>query len=153
MSSFTVQIQSSNKLSTSTGGTFYFNLNWASIPFLEQDATYEVNFSFVSDDLGTYDANVMKKIYILSLPDLGNRNCFNAGNTSTTLPSTEVGIIRPYSIGTTYALTASVQDNPSIIFKGVPRSNQFIVELWNIGKTVKYDITATWLLLLHFKKI
>lgn len=153
MSSFTVQISSLNKLSTSSGGTFYFNLNWASIPFLEQDATYEVNFSFVSDDLGVYDANVMKKVYILSLPDLGNRNCFNAGNTSTTTTSTEVGIIRPYAIGTTYALTASVQDNPSIIFKGVPHSNQFAVELWSIGRDTKYNISVAWILLLHFKKI
>ena len=153
MSSFTLQIQSANKLSTSSGGTFLFNMNWASIPFLDRDADYEVNFSFVSDDLGATDATTIKKVYIVSLPDLGNRNCFLAGNTTSIKSGTEIGIVRPYAIGTNYAISATVQDNPSINFKGVPSTNQFTVELWNINRDSKFNITAAWILLLHFKKI
>jgi hypothetical protein len=150
--SFTVQFNYENRLPSSTATSLLFNLNWSAIPFIDRDCDYELSFCFSTESQGGADANTVNKTCILSMPTLGNRNCFLGGKTTTTQSGIELGIIKPYAVSTNYALASNFQDNPPIVLKGIPTTNEVVIEFFNAGKTAKQTVT-NWVLMIHFKKI
>jgi hypothetical protein len=153
----TIVILSNNKLPVSVNnGNAIYNIDWS---YLENDCNYKLNFSFVSKQIGQTTDLIMNNVYLLTFPDLGSRRCFIAGNTTTTQSSGEIGMLRPYAIGGATAntnfwgLTANTNDNPPIIIRGRPSSNQFTVQIYTIDKTAIYNPVADYVLLLHFEKI
>ena len=151
--SFTIVLPSQKKLS-GTNGDALFNINWS---FLDDNCDHKVTFQFSSKSLTT-DAQVMNQVYLLCTPDLGNRNCFIAGNTSSTMSSNELGIIRPSEVAVVgaasyYNLLARAGDNPPIILHGRPSNNQFSIEIYEIDKSAIYVPPTHWVMILHFEKI
>jgi hypothetical protein len=113
----------------------------------------------VSKQVGQTSDLVMNNVYLITCPDLGSRTCFIAGNTTTTQSSGEIGMLRPYAIAgatantTFYGLTANTNDNPPIIIRGRPSTNQFTIQIYTIDKTAIYNPVADYVLLMHFDKI
>lgn len=151
--SFTVVLPSQKKLS-GTNGDALFNINWS---FLDDNCDHKVTFNFSSKSL-IADAQIMNQVYLICSPDLGNRNCYIAGNTTSTMSSNELGIIRPSElavVGATgyYNLISAADSNPPIILHGRPSNNQFGIQIFGIDKTVIYVPASDWIMILHFEKI
>lgn len=153
--SYTVPVLSYNKLSGVNSDAVY-NIDWS---FMSDDCDYKLSFSFVSKQVGQTTDLIMNSVYLLTCPDLGSRRCYLAGKTTTTLSSSEIGILRPYGIAgqtagsTFYGLSANTNDNPPIIIRGRPSSNQFMVQIYTIDKQALINLNADYVLLLHFEKI
>ena len=151
--SFTVVFPSQKKLSGSNGAAL-FNINWS---FLDADCDHKVTMHFSSKSI-TADAQIMNQVYLVCAPNLGNRNCFIASNTTSTVSSNELGIIRPSEVAVVatssyYNLLARAGDNPPIILHGRPSDNQFAIQIFEIDKSAIFVPSAHWVMILHFEKI
>lgn len=175
---YTVNILSTNRLpqSASIGDAFY-NINWS---FLPNDCDYKMTFKFLSEQEAIVNGTSLNEIYILSSPDLGSRNCYYAGKTTTTQSSNDFGVIYPYfmqhSVAQTgtisqntaptpntttqtvgfnsyYGFKANASDNLPIYFRGRPSDNQLNIQIYNIDRTAIHALTADYVLMLNFEKV
>ena len=106
---YTITILSANRLPESPSiGNAHYNINWS---FLPNDCDYKISFSFLSKQEAVAGATVLNQVYLISSPDLGSRNCYFAGKTTTTQSSNELGAIRPYFSRIPLATTGTISQN------------------------------------------
>ena len=175
---YTITILSINKLPNSgSNGDAIYNINWS---FLPDNCDYKISFSFISKQEATAGNSVMNQVYLISSPDLGSRQSYIAGKTTTTVSSNEIGAIYPYAIqvsaaqtgtitnntaptantttqtigfNTYYGFKAAASDNVPIYMRGRPTSNQFTVQIYAIDKSFIHAMSADYALTINFEKV
>ena len=148
--SFTLYLNSSNGTLTNAGSTqsVEYNFNWS---VLEDNASYELSFSFVSKDAGALTAGTQ---YALRLGGIGClNNTYNVTSLGVATSTEIIGTLSPSSVNNTHYLVSMNYDNPPVYIKNKPVGNNFRVEIMNlVGNTIP-AFTAEWALVLFFKKL
>lgn len=123
-----------------------YNINWG---FMTEECEYELTFQFYAEGLDKHTPALL-----LSLPNIGVRECYSAGNQSSTMSSDIVGIIKPMYMGVDIvSSSSSYADNCPIRLRGRPSSNELIVRLAVLDGVTIEKYLSFYALMLHFKKI
>jgi hypothetical protein len=148
--SFTLYLNSENGTKVNAGSTqaVSYNFNWS---VLDNNASYELAFSFASKDGGALTAGSQ---FALRLNGIGGlNNSYNITSNGAATSTEIIGTISPQSVANTHYLYAAAFDNPPVFFKNRPSGNNFRVEIMNlVGNTIPV-FTAEWALVLFFKKL
>lgn len=147
--SFTLYLNSESGTKVNAGSTqaVSYNFNWS---VLDNDASYELSFSFASKDGGALNASSQ---FALRLAGLGAlTNSYNVTSAGVATSTEIIGTLQPTSVNNTHFLISQNYDNPPVFIKNRPVGNNFRVEILNlIGTTPVF--TAEWALILFFKKL
>ena len=147
--SFTLVLNSSQGTATTAGQTtsIQYNFNWL---VLEDNATYEMSFSFASKDAGNLNSSSQRTVRLNGLGSLNNTYYVTSAGVAT---STElIGAVYPLTVNNTHFLFAEMATNPPIYLKRRPTGNNFRVEILNTDNTISAG-NYEWTLFLFFKKL
>jgi len=128
--------------------TVSYNFNWSILP---NDFPYEMTFSFASADAGTLTAGSQYEIRISGLNAVPR--AYAPTSKAVAGSTTCVGLIRPSSVGTTYYLSSTYQDNPPVYLLERPSGNNFSVDIISIDGVTTPAYNMKWALILFFKKV
>lgn len=124
-----------------------YNFNWA---VLEDNASYEMTFTYQSRDAGNLVANDHRLVRLTGIGGLNNSYNVTSAGVAT---STEViGLLCPQSVQNTHYYFAGTETNPPVFFKNRPSGNNFRVDILNYNNTIAAG-NYEWTLILHFKKL